>query len=261
MAESADAYQLQVATDTNFTSQVIDIGTQMNSFTPSDTLAQGLYYWRVRISHGGVWNDWSPTEEFTLTFLSPTGLSPDGDDLQYAPTFCWTPQVTAARYRVQVSADGDFNSIYESIEIPNNCWTPIKGYNDGTYYWHVALIDGNGRMGDYSYTATFTKQYPISTLISPISRFVPQTPTFIWTPVDGAATYVVEVSWYSTFSPLYDSVETISTQYTPTKIYQSEKVYYWRVAIRDRDGRQGPFTNAYIIIGVENNIFLPLIKR
>jgi hypothetical protein len=123
------------------------------------------------------------------------------------------------------------------------------------------MIDGNNRMGDYSPSATFTKQYPITTLISPINEPVPLTPTFIWTPVDGASTYLFEVSWFATFYPLYESVETINTQYTPTNLYASNQVYNWRVAIRDRNGRLGPYTDARIIIGEIYPTFLPLIVK
>ena len=122
------------------------------------------------------------------------------------------------------------------------------------------MVDGNGKLGPYSPSATFTKQYPVTTLISPIDESVPGTPTFIWTPVDGAATYVFEVSKFSTFSPTYDTIKTINTQFTPTKIYDSDLIYYWRVAIIDDSGRQGPFNDAKIIIGA-GNIYLPLIKR
>jgi hypothetical protein len=79
--------------------------------------------------------------------------------------------------------------------------------------------------------------------------------------VDGAATYVLEVSLYSTFSLLYESVETINTQYTPTKTYLTDKVYHWRIAIRDRDGKQGPFIDATVLVGVKNYIYLPLTKK
>ncbi len=271
MAEGADTYRMQVATDPNFGSRVIDVTTPMNSYTPPDTLVQGLYYWRVQINrYGNIGNDWSQVEQFELSLPTPTGLTPDQEIVHYAPSFCWDPLVgydngepvlTAWRYHVQVSTDPTFSNTYEWIETNNNCWTPTMGYNDGTYYWRVAMLDGNNRMGYYSESATFTKQYPITTLISPISGVVPQTPTFIWTPVDGAATYEFEVSWYSTFSPLRDAVETINTQYTPTSIYESQHVYYWRVAIRDRNGKQGPFTDAIILIGVSNYLFLPLIKR
>lgn len=150
------------------------------------------------------------------------------------------------------------------LGVPSFSWSTVMGaniYRLQAYFWRVAMIDGNNRMGSYSHSATFTKQYPISTLISPISSAVQHTPTFIWTSVDGAATYIFEAYTFSTFFPIYDSTETVNTQYTPTTIYQSGKVYYWRVAIRDRNGRQGPFTDATIIIGDFYPSFLPLVTR
>ena len=273
LAEGAALYRLQVAMDPTFGNKVIDITTPMNSYTPPDTIAHNLYYWRVQIiRYGNIGNDWAVGLPFEFSLPTPEGLTPvDGLLVHHAPTFCWNPLVlydsnrdavfTAWRYQVQVSQDPNFNNIYDSISTYHNCWTPSMGYNDGIYYWHVAMYDGNNRMSSYSSPATFTKQYQITTLDSPISGVIPPTPTFIWTPVDGAARYEFEVSWYPTFYSLYDSVETINTRYTPTFIYQSDKIYYWRVAIRDLDGRQGPFTDAYILIGVKNIIFQPLINR
>jgi hypothetical protein len=274
MVEGANNYRLQVSTDPYFGSIVINQVTSMNSYTPSGSLTQGNYYWRVQIiRYNNIGNAWSDVMQFNLSLPTPFSLSPDQQVVHYAPTFCWDPLIkyndeppyepilTAWKYRVQVSRDENFSTIYDSINTYNNCWTPTSGFHDGTYWWHVAMIDGNGKLGNYSPAATFTKQYPITTLISPIGGSVPGTPTFIWTPVDGAATYVFKVSKYSIFSPTYDSIETINTQYTPTKTYDSNILYYWRVAIQDRNSKQGPFTDATILIGVGNNTFLPLIKR
>jgi hypothetical protein len=273
MAEGADGYKLQVATDPNFGNRVIDLFTPMNSYTTVDTLPQNLYYWRVQIvRYNNLGNDWTEGQPFEFTLPTPDGLTPtNGQVIHYAPNYCWDPLVlyddsgdavfTAWKYHLQVSSDPNFSNTYESIDTYNNCWTPTNQYKDGTYYWRVAIYDGNNRMGPYSLAATFTKQYPVTTLVSPISGSVPSTPTFIWTPVDGAATYVIEVSWFSTFSPLYDSKETINIKYTPTNIYTSDKVYYWRVAIKDRNGNQGPFTDARIIVGDVYPTFLPQIRR
>jgi hypothetical protein len=143
----------------------------------------------------------------------------------------------------------------------NNCWTAFKGYLDGIYFWRVAIYDGNGRLGSYSSTATFTKLYSSTTLISPINGKIQSTPTFIWSPVTGAATYSIEISWYPTFYPLYDVQETLNTQYTPTWNYSPNKVYYWRVATRDQDGLQGPFAAARIIFGDVSFLFNPFISK
>jgi hypothetical protein len=273
MAEGASTYRLQVSTDPNFGSTVINQVTSLTSFTPPSTLPPALYYWRVQIiRYSNVGNDWSEVQQFTLSLPKPTGLTPNGSVVHYAPTFCWDPLVgndgqskpvlTAWKYRLQVSLDPNFSQIYDSIDSFNNCWTPTKGYQDGNFYWHIAMIDGNNRLGPFTDPpAIFTKQYPITTLISPINDPVNTTPTFIWTPVDGAATYVFEVSKYPTFSPTYDSVVTFNTQFTPTKAYDMDVAYYWRVAIRDRDGRQGPFTDSSIIIGEHYQTFLPTMRR
>lgn len=275
MAEGARTYRLQVSTDPNFGSPVINITTPLTSYTPTATLAQGQYYWRVQVTrYNGVENDWSTVQQFNLTLPSPTGLSPNGDIVHYAPTLCWDPLIeyndqepyepilTAWKYRIQVSRDENFSTIYDDEDVNHTCWTPTKGYADGPYYWHVAMIDGNGKLGPYSTpAATFTKQYPITTLVSPIGEPMLSTPTFIWTPVNGASVYRFEVSKFPTFTPTYDSVTTINTQYTPTNTYDRNVVYYWRVAIQDRDGNQGPFTDSTIIIDPGRRMYLPFVTK
>jgi hypothetical protein len=272
MAEGADTYDLQVAIDPYFDNRVVDVTTTMNTYTPLDTLAQGSYYWRVRINRfGSTGNDWSNVEEFSISLPTPSDLTPDQQIIDYSPNYCWSPVIldddngdpvfTAWRYYLQVSKDPDFNTTYAETGTFHNCWTPTSGYDDGTYYWRVAIIDGNGRMGFYSTPATFTKQYPVTTLISPIEEVVTGTPSFKWTPVDGAATYLFEVSWYSTFNPVYDTTETFNVEYTPTRLYTSDEEYYWRVAIRDRNGKIGPFTDATFFIRGNYPAYLPLMLK
>jgi hypothetical protein len=270
LAEGAETYRLQVASDSNFTSIVIDVSTPNNSYSPIDSLPQGGYYWRVQIRrYGNIENAWSKVEQFTLSYPAPGGLIPDQAVIHYSPTFCWDPLIvygngqpafSAWKYHVQVSTDPFFNSTFDQIDTANNCWTPASGYADGTYYWRVAMIiDDNMLIGNFSTPATFTKQYPITTLINPSGGAASSTPTFIWAPVDGAATYILEASWYTSFSSLQDSVETINTQYTPTSIYETNRKFYWRVTIRDRNGNLGPFTGANFTIA--NYLYLPILIR
>ena len=292
MVEGAESYDLQVDDDPSFGSTAININTRQNSYTPTSTLANGQYYWRVRVHrNGSVINDWSPIDcppsdnncepnpPFTLTLPTPRELTPaSGSIIDRAPTMCWEPIIEFAevgepiqsvpvlaawKYRVQVSKDPNFSAIFDTIDTEQSCWTPKKGYDDGDYYWRVAMIDGNSKLGSYSAPQTFTKQYPITTLDSPPSgSVIAETPTFIWTPVDGAAKYKLEVSQYPTFSPTYESVTTSNTHYTPTKTYAIEKTYYWRVAIIDIDGKIGPFVGAIIIVDPNPyRIFLPSILR
>ena len=123
------------------------------------------------------------------------------------------------------------------------------------------MLDGQGRQSDFSPAAVFTKQYPITTLVSPLSGpSLTETPTFKWTVVPGAAAYRLEVSQSSTFYPIYESITTNAVEYTPARIYDSPKTYYWRVAIIDADGKLGPFTNETIIFDPNSHhLYLPLL--
>jgi hypothetical protein len=278
MVEGAEAYDLEVDTDPNFGSPDISINTAQNSYTPQSTLSNGNYYWRVRARRrGGIVNEWSPAKTYLLTLPVPTGLTPDDpletDVIGSTPTYCFDPVIVddggvdvlaAHKYRIQVSkGDPTFSAIYNTVDTEQSCWTPMKGYDDGKYYWRVAMIDGQGRLGDYSAPAEFTKQYPITTLLSPVDQDVTETPTFLWTRVDGAASYRLEISKDKTFSPLYDSITTNNTRYTPIKLYDIPYTYYWRVAIIDKDGKYGPFTDAMIILdpyGEFKKVYLPVIS-
>jgi hypothetical protein len=277
IVEGASYYDLQVDNDPNFGSPDVAINTAQNSYTPPTTLANGTYYWRVRVQRDGnvSANDWSPAQSFVLAQPIPTNLTPNDPQNQnvigHAPTFCWDPLIAttnnvgilaAYKYRLQISkGDPTFSQIYDAIDTEQACWTPVKGYDDGQYYWRVAMMDGQGRLGDYSPAAVFTKQYPVTTLISPLGGPpLIGTPTFKWTSVPGAASYRLEVSQYSTFSPLYQTITTNAVDYTPTMLYASPKTYYWRVAIIDKDGKLGPFNNETIILDPNSHhLYLPLV--
>jgi hypothetical protein len=288
MVEGARSYDLQVDGDPLFGSVDISINTAQNSYTPIISLNRGTYYWRVRVRrYGGsassssdIVNDWAPSQTFALTLPQPTGLTsyPPGV-VNRAPTLCWTPLVASSgnepllaawKYVVEVSKDNDtFSTLYNSNDssvtttgTEQACWTPTKGYDDGTYYWRVAMRDGSNNVGAPSAVAQFTKQYPASTLVSPTSgSTAAETPTFVWTPVNGAASYKLEVSTSPTFSPLYDSATTNSARYTPTKIYANQR-FYWHVAMVDDYGNVGPYSDATIIVNpLPYAVYLPLIVK
>jgi hypothetical protein len=273
LAEGAETYRLQVATDPGFSDIVIDIFTTNNSFTPEITLPENNYYWRVQIIKiGGISGGWAEGEPFEHNLPVPIDLSPSNNAMiQNTPTYCWTPAIlydnsdnavfSAWKYHIQVSTDPSFSQIYDAAETTNHCWTPVTGYPDGTYYWQVSVIDGSGIRGNYSFAAEFTKVYPPSKIINPKFGVYNFTPIFTWLPVDGAATYVFESSHYPTFIPLNDSIETINTQYSPRVNYEENRYYYWRIAIKDINGNQGRFVSDKFIIGTVYLAFMPQIRR
>jgi hypothetical protein len=274
-AEGALTYRLLVDNDPNFGSPEINVTTSENQYTPTGTLANGLYYWKVLITRrGNAVSEWSETKTFNLALPRPALLFPANDPngtnpVRSAPTFCWQPVLSesdgvpvlaAYRYRIQVSRDINFSNTYEQVDTEQSCYSPTKGYDDGRYYWRVAMFEGANRLGQFSDPYTYVKQYPVTNLISPIDEPAGESPKFIWTPVNGASTYRLQVSVNPTFTPLYENITTHNVQYVPVKKYTPEAVYYWRVAIIDRDGKIGPFTDAALLEGA-NKVYLPAIKK
>jgi hypothetical protein len=280
LVEGAAGYDLQLDNDPNFGSLEINLtNSSQNTYTPLTTLYNGTYYWRVRARrYSNVLNEWSTVKSFTLSPPIPDGLTPDDPQEQnvvpYAPTLCWNPLIVsvnddpvmaAYKYRVQVSrGDPTFSDIYDNIDTEQACFTPTQGYDDGKYYWRVAMIDGQNKVGEFSEVAEFTKQYPATNLISPEDgSILTSSPTFKWTSVHGAASYKIDISKYDTYSPLFDTISTHTVQYTPKKVFDDDQVYYWRVAIVDKNNNIGPFNNATIILnpGPGEELYLPILSR
>jgi len=275
--EGAMWYELLVDNNTDFGTPEFSVQTAQTSYTPQMTLRNGTYNWKVRVLRWtGVQGKYSDTKTFTLALPIPANLVPNDPDenspLHWIPTLCWDPLFVANqdipvlsswKYNVRVSKNPKIpvNEIYDQILTDQTCWTPAKGYDNGTYYWHVAMVDGVGFMGDYSPVATFVLQYPVTTLLAPLNgSSTGSTPTFEWTPVEGAALYHLEVSISPDFSSIFDPVDTNNARFVPNKLYPAN-TYYWRVAMIDRDGRWGPYTNATLIIGSGIKTFIPVVCR
>lgn len=276
--EGADKYTIQVDNDPNFGSPLVSIDTAQNSYTPISTLDLGTNYWRVRtIRYNNISGDWSEAQTFTITLPTPNNFVhyPNVEVVGHAPTLCWDPVLVsdtnsdpvlaAFKYRLQFSIDASYPPGTKQIDTEQNCFTPEEGYADGTYYWRVAMIDGNNRVGEYSASQNVTKQYPITTLLSPANGSTSTSaPTFIWTPVDGAAYYRLEISTDPTFATLIGGpIITYSVRHTPIFTMLNDE-YYWRVAMVDSYGKLGPFTDAVIIIdpsGFGIKTYLPIVTR
>ncbi len=284
--EGAAQYDILVDNDPTFGSPAVNKSTSETSYTPLTALPNATYYWKVRVVRSGggeVYSQWTPNQQFTLALPVPSGLTPNDpaatSPVSRAPTFCWNVlSVTAGggqtvlfpwRYRVEVSkGDPEFNLIYDKVDTLQNCWTPVKGYEDSKYYWRVAMIDGGSNVSGWSAVAEFTKQYPLVKAKSPVSgSSSPATPTFTWTAIDGttpyvhgAATYLIEVHGNPEFSQRIDYVTTAQTTFTPTKKYAEDKTYYWRVRMIDADGRPGPWAHALVSVG-KSKVYLPMLRK
>jgi hypothetical protein len=273
--ETAAYYQIQVASNPNFSGNIVDESINHDNFTPSFPIAPGKYYWRVRSLNGtggGYASAWSVSSTVNITLPMVTLLEPaSGASIHSTPTFKWQsvltptnqPEWAGAAYRLQVAdSPNGFTAPYRDYIVDSITLTPSDAFPNKTYYWRVAVRDTSGNEGPYSRVFTFTKQYPKTTLVEPIvggqsGGF----PTFKWTALTGAATYHIQIARNLQFTQL------VRDEYADNLWYVlleplPDASYYWRVAMVDRYGNHGPYNDATLIVSIyPYHVYLPAIRK
>ncbi len=277
--EGAATYRFELAINPDFSPTAPPATVNHESYTPLDAYAPGIYYWRVRAANAQTMSysgPWSTVSTFTITLPQPTLIEPPADStVNGTPVFKWaaflTPGTTqtlgwgAPKYRLQVSRNPNFADYIDNRVLDTISWTPTQSYPDGDYYWRVAVIDANNHQGPFSDVSTFVKQYPVVTLVAPLTGTVAvdPLPTFIWQPITttSVSRYRIEIAQNPQFSPLIDSATTNNTRFTPLKKYTAAQ-YYWRIAMIDKSGNYGPWTDSIVLIDpYPYDIFLPLTLK
>ena len=267
--EGAAGYTLQVDNDANFSSPLINKRIDGTSYTPTNALQDGTYYWRVAMRRSyAIEGHWTPTMSFVKSSLWPIPLSPINDASTVAqPTFTWAsvltptvqPRMAAPRYRVQIARDPSFSNA-KTYDTEATSYTQKKGFSlaDGTWHWRVGILDADNHLGTYSPTQRFYKEYLPPTLLWPEQGgVIPRTPSFEWTPLAGAAYYKFQIADNELFNRA-SSATTDNTRFTPTHDL-GKGTFYWRVQMYDLDNNPGPLEVGRVYIG--SIVHLPFITQ
>lgn len=266
--DSIDGYEVEIATDANFSTIV---GKRWESYESSKSSFYAPipaafhfgtsalndkedYYWRVRVRHERYDPDsasssdagpWSPPMRFKLTSyqvgnprVSLTGT------VQATPTFLWDRVEEAVGYTIEIYSDEGLDNLVLKKDIDGNSFTPNIALADGTYYWRVAMRRSKTVMGQWSRPLAFVKQSLAPTLISPVENETVNTqPTLIWTAVFtnvgelryAAPRYCVQWDTDRNFSNVEKAGTygvTEATAYTPPADRSiGDGHWYWRVAV------------------------------
>ena len=270
--EGAAGYTIQIDDDSNFSNPLIDQPTDANSYTPVEVgtplLPGTQYYWRVVMRRAdGIIGHWSAAMTFLKTSLWPEPVAPPaGAALDRQPTLQWQavftptnqPRLAAPQYRIQVANNPAFTTPKIDVTTQSTSFTPAKGQSlaDGLWYWRVAFVDANNKVGAYSPAQSFTKEYPLPPLLSPAQNdVVSAAPTFVWAPTNGAAYYKLQYA----DNPNYNSSTTVTTdltQHMPTKLLGT-KTYFWRVQMYDFDRNPGSLIEGRFGLGF--SLYLPTV--
>jgi len=172
LIDNADSYDLQVSTNSGFTTTVTDLSNLTQTNAEIGPLAYEIpYYWRVRAINGagaGVWSqEWSFTTEAeplsppdVVTLLSPANQS---QDVELNPTLEWAESANASSYSVQLSAGDQFTSFVvneENVEELTIAVENLEGLIQ--YFWRVKAVNSEGE-SDWSEAWSFTTMEATST--------------------------------------------------------------------------------------------------
>lgn len=247
----AEKYGVEISTSAGFAEVVVKAESYGTTHTPQTALADGEYFWRVRAYVGKNWSsysegrafskDWSDSGNLVVTLVSP----PEGAQ-RVAFTnedFIWQPIPGAAMYKLDISPDPLFSNLTYTAKTIKAQHTPTKRLPNNLYYWRVTPIDNQAHFGTPSAVSSFFFNWNLTPqLLAPDHdvdlSFVPR---FIWSAVEAARKYELQVSTQPDFST-FNSYQTTNTEYTPEKGLSNDQDYYWRVKAIDYENSSSPWS-------------------
>jgi len=152
-------YKLQLSTQPNFSTLLINIKVTENSYFYDAYLPNNTaFYWRVRPFYTNSKGDWLPTWNFTSmdALVKPTLTSPAHRSYVYIHDVLleWSAVENAANYKVVVAKDSAFTNkvgTWKGSDLNHTFTLP-----DGKYYWRVRALDPYGAKGPWSDYRKFT---------------------------------------------------------------------------------------------------------
>lgn len=242
---AAHHYQLQVATNSTFTSLIINKTDLTESTYPfAELLTPGkLYYWRVKaLNMVNGSNGWSAVRTFKTSLDPATLIAPGNTDslLTNQTTFDWDPVEGASRYMLQVSTSDSFRSLLVNTTVTDSAYAMTKNLpRNKIIYWRVRAktpVVNSAWSEVWSFQTGNPPTVPV--LVAPVSNALLKdyTPVLNWkdAAVPTSTTfkhYEIEVDDDKDFSSTVISMTTSLSEFTPEDVnpFDSNTKYYWRV--------------------------------
>ena len=234
-------YEVILAKDSKMSEQVLKLNSKVNTIS-TDKIGPGVYYWKVRsIYPEQVFAETAESDQgrFTLEqsgfFLTKPVPLNQGPVTTAGPfRLSWTGVPGGRAYRIEMSADKDFNSIVTAAE-SNNTFVYISEVSSpGRYYWRVGTLNGT-RVSAFSDTAVQEIVEPLAiTLLSPLPGDVifpgKEKIRFAWKDPNGGSRYLFEMSEDSNFRTREVVMEAGSSSIHIENPGAGQ--YFWRVILQ-----------------------------
>jgi hypothetical protein len=192
----------------------------------------------------------------------PTPTAPGaGATVQFLPVLAWNPVKGADKYEVQVSANAGMDAPVlgagkDDFLTRNTRATLTQTVPNGTYYWRVRALGGDGSVSPWTAPRSFRKlwtlQPAIQTPSSGAALSFPANPVVLrWSGVAGASEYLVPVASDPALGSLvFHYVNQDDPNGPPNTAATSAAItaalapgsYYWGVVPVDAEGNRGVAT-------------------
>jgi hypothetical protein len=250
--DGASSYTIQVSLYSNMKEPKVNTSVADSQFNPTKDLpVKSTLYWRVRANGANGPSLWS--EVWSFNTPNPPGkpslLSPADNALirDYTPRLDWStstlPSGTSFNYyRLQIAWDKSFNDLLLDTQvspISNSEYTlPDELQANTPYYWRVMAVNDAGQYRSWSTVRSFRTAILPPLLITPEFASVESTqrPLFDWEDVDGATSYQIQISRYTSVKDPIINVTVPSSEYLIMKNLPMNKDIYWRVRAKGANG-------------------------
>ena len=227
----AVSYHVQVSDSSGFDNVLFDMSTANVQVTPTTVLPLGRMYWRVQAASATGVSGWARSSFVRSQRTGPTLLAPSSgvtlDQPDSPPLLRWDPVPGAQSYEIEldgVEHDWVDTTIYHTAT--TSLVVPEQQPN-GTYWWRVRAVLGNGVNTKYSaernYTIGALKSVVLPDHPDPMQDVVLQ-----WDPIPGAVAYEIRVSTDNGFNTITDQRVVAGTRYSPPVTYDNAS-YWWQV--------------------------------
>ena len=234
----ATRYNVQVASDAGFANIVYTENTPATHVTFTAPVAEHEYYWRVNgVGLVGP-GEWSETRHFTVGSSGPLApqLTDPADNVTVigtSPTLMWLAAPEADWHRLQVSSSQAFVSPEISVDNLTGTTHQASGLDfDTRYFWRVAGVSESGKSTWSAPWSFVTIQATVAApdLIAPAqdASDVSTSPDLVWSSVEHATRYNVQVASDDAFANLVLTENTPETHVTFVAPVAGHD-YYWRV--------------------------------
>ena len=192
----------------------------------------------------------------------PTPTAPAvGATVQFLPVLAWNPVAGADKYEVQVSADAGMDAPVlgagkDDFLTKNTRATLTQTVPNGTYYWRVRALGGDGTVSPWTAPRSFQKLWTLQPAIqspsSGASLTFPANPVVLrWSGVAGASEYLVSVASDPALGSLVFKYTNQDDPNGPPNVASTSAAitaalapgsYYWGVVPLDAEGNRGVAT-------------------